>query len=106
VWPSVGVVRDFRPDEGWGIIDGPDVPGGCWVHFSAIVMDGHRELTPGQRVSFRAEAADQDGFRFRAAKVWLNGLEPADPPLDQGSSSAYRSSLTLTFDQTGDPGQR
>jgi CspA family cold shock protein len=100
---SVGVVREFRLDQGWGIIDGSDVPGGCWVHFSAIVMDGDRRLTPGQWASFRAEAADQDGFNFRALKVWLNGLEPADPPADQESSSAHRSSLTLTFDQPGDP---
>jgi CspA family cold shock protein len=37
-----GVVRTYDTDEGWGIIDGPDVPGGCWVHFSVIAMDGHR----------------------------------------------------------------
>lgn len=55
---SQGVVRDFRAEVGWGVVDGPDVPGGCWVHFSAIVMGGYRQLTPGQRVSFHAEVAD------------------------------------------------
>ena len=65
-----GVVRSFDAEEGWGVIDGPDVPGGCWVHFSAIAMTGYRELAAGQTVSFRAEAADQDGFAFRAVKVW------------------------------------
>jgi len=34
-------VREFYPDEGWGVIDGPDVPGGCWVHFSAIAVAGY-----------------------------------------------------------------
>jgi CspA family cold shock protein len=67
---SSGVVRQFHPDESWGAIDGRDVPGGCRVRFSAIAMDGYRELMPGRRVSFRADAADQDGFGFRAVTVW------------------------------------
>jgi CspA family cold shock protein len=97
---SVGSVRTFNADEGWGVIDGPDVPGGCWVHFSAIAMDGYRELARGQHVSFRAEPASQDGFAYRAAKVWMSmtGIEPPDQPRTQGGSAAYHSSLTLTFD--------
>jgi CspA family cold shock protein len=95
---SVGSVRTFDADEGWGVIDGPDVPGGCWVHFSAIAMDGYRELARGQHVSFCAEAASQDGFGYRAVKVWTGGTEPPDQPPTQGSSAAYHSSLTLTFD--------
>ncbi len=31
-----GVVRWFNADEGWGVIDAPEVPGGCFVHFSFI----------------------------------------------------------------------
>jgi cold shock protein len=61
---STGVVREFHPDAGWGVIDGSEVPGGCWVHFSAIAMDGFRRLTPGQQVSFRVEAANQQGSVF------------------------------------------
>ncbi len=97
---SLGSVRTFYADEGWGVIDGPDVPGGCWVHFSAIAADGYRALAPGQRVRFRAEAADQDGFRFRAVKVWTGDAEPPDRPRQTGGSAAYHSSLTLTFDAT------
>jgi len=67
---SSGVVREYDADEGWGVLDGADVPGGCWVHFSAIVEPGFRHLSPGELVSFRAEAADQDGFTFRAVQVW------------------------------------
>jgi cold shock protein len=80
-----------------GVIDGPDVPGGCWVHFSAIAMNGFRALTAGRRISFRAEPADQDGFAFRAVKVWFTGGEPADHP-PAGPDSAYRSTLSPTFD--------
>jgi cold shock protein len=101
---SVGSVRLYHADEGWGVIDGPDVPGGCWVHFSAIAMAGYRELAQGEQVSFRAEAANQDGFSFRAVKVWRGDVEPSDLPRAEDSSAAYSSSLTLTFDppQAGD----
>jgi len=95
---SSGVVRAFEADEGWGVIDGPEVPGGCWVHFSAVVGPGYRQLTAGQRVSFRAEPADQDGFAYRAVKVWTGDVEPPDPTRSRGESAGYRSSLTLTFD--------
>lgn len=101
---SLGSVRSFDADEGWGVIDGPDVPGGCWVHFSTIAVDGYRQLVPGQRVAFRAEAAEQDGFAFRAVKVWTVGVEPAIQPGEPGRSGAYHSSLTLTFDQPGRSG--
>jgi CspA family cold shock protein len=93
---SVGSVRSFNADEGWGVIDGPGVPGGCWVHFSAIAMGGHRQLTPGQHVSFRAEAASQDGFAYRAVKVWTGGIEPPDQPSTPDNHAADHSSLTLT----------
>jgi CspA family cold shock protein len=95
---SIGSVRTYHADEGWGVIDGPDVPGGCWVHFSAIAMDGYRELEPGQHVSFCAEAASQDGFGYRAVEVWTRGIEQPDLPSSQEGSAAYHSTLTLTFD--------
>lgn len=98
---SSGSVRTYDAAAGWGVIDGPDVPGGCWVHFSAIAADGYRQLAPGQHVSFVAEAARQDGFAFRAVKVWTGDTEP--PGADQGHapSAAYDSTLTLTIDGPG-----
>lgn len=95
---SAGVVRSFDADQGWGIIDGPDVPGGCWVHFSTIAADGFRALKPGQQVSFHAEPASQDGYAYRALKVWTDATEPPEPAPPEHRSSAYQSSLTLTFD--------
>jgi len=104
---SVGSVRSFFPDEGWGVIDGPDVPGGCWVLFSAIAADGYRQLAVGERVCFIAEAVSQDGFDFRAVKVWTGDVEPrlAEPAPNESApdeSGAYHSSLTLTFDGPAD----
>jgi CspA family cold shock protein len=92
---SHGVVREFNIEEGWGVIDGPDVPGGCWVHFSAIAMDGFKALTAGDAVAFRAEPAAQDGFGYRAVKVWTG---PVEPPDIRSSSTAYRSSLGIWID--------
>jgi CspA family cold shock protein len=71
------VVREYHADEGWGVIDGPTVPGGCWVHFSAIAMAGYRQVAAGRRVSFRAEAVEQ---------VWTDEIEPVSPgppPFDE-----------------------
>jgi CspA family cold shock protein len=95
---STGTVRTFNADEGWGVLDAPDTPGGCWVHFSAIVAAGYRSLTAGDHVRFHAERGEQDGFAYRATKVWTGGTEPPDPVHDEPSSGAYQSSLTLTVD--------
>jgi CspA family cold shock protein len=46
-----GIVRWWDGEEGWGVVDGPEVPGGCFVHFSNIVGTGYRVLTEGQRVT-------------------------------------------------------
>ncbi|MGN9779606.1 cold-shock protein [Micromonospora sp. H33] len=92
-----GVVREFDSEAGWGVIDAPEVPGGCWAHFSAIAADGFRRLRPGQEVTFRFEAASQDGYRYRALMVWT-GTEPAGSTAGNRASVAYRSSLTITFE--------
>jgi CspA family cold shock protein len=50
----VGTVKWFNGNKGYGFIsreDGPDV----FVHFSAIQMDGFRNLMEGQRVEFTVE---------------------------------------------------
>ncbi|CAJ62888.1 hypothetical protein FRAAL4246 [Frankia alni ACN14a] len=66
-----GVVRTYDAERGWGVIDAPEVPGGCWVHYSMIEMDGYRDLVAGRQVTFRWEpVANQDGYRFRALTVW------------------------------------
>jgi cold shock protein len=68
-----GVVRWFNADEGWGVIDSPEVPGGCFVHFSNIQAPGYRELRDGQRVRFTFTAPGQDGCAFSAVSVWTDG---------------------------------
>jgi CspA family cold shock protein len=84
-------VRDWHPEEGWGVIDSPDTPGGCWVHFSylwndgipevgpgevvEVVTDGYREVSQGETVDFDWETANQDGYDFRATNVRPRGRQ-------------------------------
>ncbi len=64
-----GIVRAWRDEEGWGVIDSPDTPGGCWAHFSSVAMPGYRSLHAGQMVTLDFEDAEQDGYAFRAIRV-------------------------------------
>jgi CspA family cold shock protein len=66
-------VERWDEEEGWGALAASDeMPGGAFVHFSAIQTEGYRALRPGQIVEARIEALDfeQDGYRYRATAVW------------------------------------
>lgn len=67
-----GVVEWFNEEEGWGALLAPQVPGGCFVHYSNIQADGYRVLVAGQSVRFKFEKPGflQDGYPFRALDVW------------------------------------
>ena len=71
-----GIVRVWHSDDGWGVIDSTKTPGGCWAHFSDVAMDGFRQLEAGLDVEFEWEIVEQDGYSFRATRVWPTGLEP------------------------------
>jgi CspA family cold shock protein len=93
---TVGTVREWHTDEGWGVIDSDATPGGCWAHFSTVLMSGYRFLGPGQPVSFEFEIGRPDGYGYRAVAVWTGSDRPAAPAPQQ--PSAYRSILRLEFD--------
>ncbi|WP_031332325.1 cold-shock protein [Williamsia sp. D3] len=69
VFTTVGTVRLWADEEGWGVIDSDDTPGGAWAHFSVVAGTGFRSLQPGQAVEFTYEHAEQDGHSFRAVSV-------------------------------------
>jgi cold shock protein len=96
-----GIVREWNDDEGWGVIDSAETPGGCWAHFSHIVMEGYRSLRPGEHVTFSHEAAAQDGFGHRASRVWPAGAGPDTPVRGERRTgpSAYQSRLTIHWDR-------
>ncbi|WP_182358422.1 cold-shock protein [Tomitella gaofuii] len=95
-----GVVREWRAVEGWGVIESKSTPGGCWAHYSDLQMLGFRSLEAGRAVEMEFEAADQDGYSFRAVRVWAEGEEPADLSGGRtiGRPGAYSSSLTIEWD--------
>lgn len=96
-----GIVRTWFNEEGWGVIDSPETPGGCWAHYSAVAVAVYRSLVAGQRVHLDWEPVDdQDGYRYRAVRAWPVGVEPVMTP-PQSPSGAYRSTLTVTFDRNG-----
>lgn len=90
-------VRMWDGEQGWGVLDSAATAGGCWTHFSALDFDGYRSLTPGQQVQLTAEAAEQDGYAWRAVRVLVDGKRPALPGTEN-ADDAYASDLTVTFD--------
>lgn len=99
----VGRVRWWHAAEGWGVIDSVVTPGGCWVHFSAVLVAGYRVLEQGQQVRFTFETAEQDGYSFRAVEVWPAGQTPVRPGQQpSGPSPAYDSTLSISYDADDD----
>ncbi|WP_432829712.1 hypothetical protein [Dactylosporangium sp. CA-092794] len=70
---TTATVREWRDEEGWGVLDSPDTPGGCWTHFSGIDMPGYRALRPGEVVQLEWESPGQDGYGYRAVRVVRSG---------------------------------
>ena len=88
------VVRLWRADDGWGVLDSAATPGGCLAHFSVVEMPGYRTLENGQSVLVDWEAADTDGFAYRATRVVVPGVA-AEAPGTAGAGPAMRSTLTI-----------
>ena len=92
-----GVVREGHHDEGWGVLERPETPGGCWMLYSMIDMPRPVSVYVGQEAWFSYEEGPQDGFDWRAISVRPPGTPPR-PEIDvSGPSAAYRSKLTLYF---------
>ncbi len=68
-----GQVREWRDEEGWGVLDSLQTAGGCWAHFSVVDGEGFKSLLAGQMVEFRYEHGQQDGFAYRA--TWVHALD-------------------------------
>ncbi|MFF7138207.1 cold-shock protein [Streptomyces sp. NPDC008196] len=64
-------VREWNDEEGWGVLDSPETPGGYFGHYSDIQAPGFRTLSPGQQVDLKWEAPGfkQDGYDYRAVSI-------------------------------------
>jgi CspA family cold shock protein len=69
---AIATVRVWYAEDGWGVLDCPETPGGCFAHFSNIEMSGYRALERGAQVDlaqWEAPGFKQDGFDYRAVRV-------------------------------------
>ena len=98
-----GRVSAWHEDEGWGVLESEETPGGCWAHFSAVRVEGYKVLAAGQEVLFVHEPCEQDGFAHRALAVWPADRQPVREAPETRDSPAYRSSLRLRFDEPEQP---
>lgn len=94
-------MRFWSDDEGWGVIDSPDTPGGCWTSFSHVAVEGFKSLTAGELVELEWEAPGQDGYSFRAVRAWPVGKEPNESPASDVPGPAYGSSVSISWDEEG-----
>ena len=73
-------VREWHEEFGWGVLDSPETPGGCWTHFSAVAttvlsseggltVSEYKILSVGESVDLQWEEPGQDGYDFRAVTV-------------------------------------
>lgn len=65
---NTGTVKWFNAAKGFGFITNDDGSEDLFVHFSAIIADGYKELQEGQKVTFDSETDPQNG-KLRAANV-------------------------------------
>jgi CspA family cold shock protein len=72
VEPVTGTVRSWSDEGGFGTIQVEGEPEFVWAHFSVIEPpggSGFRSLKVGDRVTLLVEAAEQDGYHWRATWV-------------------------------------
>ncbi len=66
---SMGTVKWFNSDKGFGFISNDEGGEDVFVHFSAIQSDGYRTLQEGQKVEFDTEADPKSSGKMRAVNV-------------------------------------
>jgi cold shock CspA family protein len=107
-FPSVvGTVERWHGEDGWGVLRTPDGLS-VFCHLSHVEVRGQVELTVGSSVWFDYETPGQDGCDARVLTAARPGVADPDIPLGtcvptfpEPSSSAYRSRLTITYDDGG-----
>lgn len=88
---SSGLVSFWSVDEGWGVIESPDTPSGCWFQYSDLwalryppltsgesirQFDRNRSAVVGEQVEFWWEKIQQDDYIYRAVNVQPRRMPP------------------------------
>lgn len=92
-----GIVHSWSGEDGWGVIEASVTPGGCWAGFSDLATNHFWEPRAGDRVEFDWEGAEQDGYQFRATRVWPFGSSPWEQQ-EEPPGVGYTSGLGIEFD--------
>jgi cold shock protein len=66
-----GTVKWFNPDKGFGFVSNDEGGEDYFVHFSAIMTQGFKSLSEGQRVTFDTEVDPKNRTRLRAVNVFV-----------------------------------
>ena len=61
-------VKWFNAEKGYGFISNDNGGDDVFVHFSAIVSDGYKTLSEGQKVTYDTETDSRNG-KLRAVNV-------------------------------------
>lgn len=65
---QLGTVKWFNPTRGFGYITPLDGSADVFVHFTAIVSEGNRELVEGQQVQFEVVESPR-GVRAQSVRT-------------------------------------
>lgn len=77
---ATGTVRLWMDDDGWGVIDLPELPGGCWAEASVVEgLDGTSGLRAGQTVDVDWTTPGSAGYDAKAVRVVLRDELQATP---------------------------
>jgi cold shock CspA family protein len=68
---ATGTVTWWRPEDGGGVVDGPDLPGSCWLDESVVDIPPGARLRAGQVVEVEWEQPGPSGYACRALRVAL-----------------------------------
>ena len=64
-----GTVKWFNPEKGYGFISDDNGGEDVFVHFSAIVSEGYKTLSEGQKVTYETEPDPKNSSKLRAITV-------------------------------------
>ena len=67
-----GTVKWFNESKGFGFISNDNGTGDVFVHFSAILSEGFKVLSEGQKVTYDTEADSRDSRKMRAINVRIS----------------------------------
>ena len=67
---STGTVKWFKEDKGYGFMSDDNGGEDVFVHFSAIIADGYKTLSEGQKVNFETEEDPRNG-KLKASNVTI-----------------------------------